>query len=308
MIINISNQVYRTHFKQDPHPFISESFINLNQHKVERVMRLVDDNGKFSIGLLVGVKEGILKSPFSAPFGGFHFSSEELHISEISNFINNLKEFIYRQNFQKVEVTLPPEIYHTSFNAKLVNSFIRNGFKIHTPEITNYVNLNAFDGTFSKREVNKNIRAAIKNNTSFHQVTEKWMQMEAYEIIAKNREINGRKIFMTFSDLLNTMKIIPIDFFLVKDSLNKNLASAIFYRGHKKIVQGVFWGDTETGRPLRVMDFLAMNLYLHYRKLGFDFIDLGISTEDGFPNEGLIRFKEIHNATSSPRFSFTWTI
>jgi hypothetical protein len=308
MLIDIPNTEYRSIFKSDPHPYISDSFIKLNQNKVDQVLRLVDDNKKLSLGLIAGVQGGILKSPFSAPFGGFHFLSEELYMSEISDFINNLKIYLYNQNFQKVEITLPPEVYHISFNAKLVNSFIRNGFSMHTPEITNYVNLNAFGGTFRKREVNKNIRTAIKNKITFHQAIESVAQMEAYKIIAENREINGRRIHMSFSDILNTMKIIPVDFFLVKNSNEMNLGAAIFYRGHPKIVQGIFWGDTEMGRPSRVMDFLALNLYTHYRKLGFDYIDLGISTESGSPNEGLIRFKEIHNATSSPRFTFSWSI
>jgi hypothetical protein len=55
------------------------------------------------------------------------------------------------------------------------------------------------------------------------------------------------------------------------------------------------------------MDFLALNLFNHYKKLGFKFIDIGISSEAGIPNEGLVRFKEIHNCTSSLRFSFSWS-
>ena len=52
------------------------------------------------------------------------------------------------------------------------------------------------------------------------------------------------------------------------------------------------------------MDYLILNLFMHYKEAGFKFMDLGISTEDGIPNEGLLRFKESHEAVSSLRYRF----
>jgi hypothetical protein len=43
---------------------------------------------------------------------------------------------------------------------------------------------------------------------------------------------------------------------------------------------------------------------MYYKNLGFKYIDLGISSESGIPNEGLMRFKESHEAVSSLRFRF----
>ena len=80
------------------------------------------------------------------------------------------------------------------------------------------------------------------------------------------------------------------------------------YRCHPEIVYALFWGDNEAGRPLRAMDFQAMHLWMHYKKAGYRFLDLGISTESGIPNEGLLRFKESHNAETSIRYKFSWNI
>ncbi|MCB0806728.1 MAG: hypothetical protein KDC05_13095, partial [Bacteroidales bacterium] len=71
------------------------------------------------------------------------------------------------------------------------------------------------------------------------------------------------------------------------------------------ITYAVFWGDSENGRPLRAMDFMLFNLWNHYKDRKFKYIDLGISTESGIPNSGLLRFKETHDCTSSLRFSFS---
>jgi len=54
------------------------------------------------------------------------------------------------------------------------------------------------------------------------------------------------------------------------------------------------------------MDFLLFNLWSYYKEVGFELIDLGISTEAGLPNEGLLRFKETHGSVSSIRNTFTW--
>jgi hypothetical protein len=53
------------------------------------------------------------------------------------------------------------------------------------------------------------------------------------------------------------------------------------------------------------MDFLVLQLWSHYKALGYRYIDLGISTESGVPNEGLLRFKETHECVSSLRHTLT---
>jgi hypothetical protein len=307
MLINVTSQVFRECFSSDPHPFVSDGFIELNKHKVDKIVRLVVENGTNTIGLVGGIKNNTLNSPFSAPFGGFHFTSNEGFLDEIQIFLRSLKEYIIENDLKKVEIILPPDIYHHSVNTKFINAFIRSGYIMATPEITNWVDLTLFDGIFTKREAMKNYRKAIINQLTIENVSEDKMKLKALEIIAENRKLFDRPMYLTFSDIIETSKIIPIDFFLVRDSNNTEVGSAIFYRGHPDIIHGTFWADTEAGRPLRAMDFLVLNLFNYYKKLGFKYIDIGISSVAGIPNEGLVRFKEIHNCTSSLRFSFSWS-
>jgi hypothetical protein len=112
---------------------------------------------------------------------------------------------------------------------------------------------------------------------------------------------------MTFDNLMDISKLWPVDFFQVTDKTDKMVAAAILYRGHPKIIQAIFWADSEPGRSLRAMDFCLFNLWNHYKNLGYNFVDVGISTESGIPNEGLLRFKETHESFSSPRFTFSWS-
>src|SRR4030042_4493078 len=146
MLIEVDSKTYHEYFPSNPHPFVSEPFIELNKVKAERVIRIVECSNKAAIGLIAGVKNGVILSPFSAPFGGFHFRNEIIYISEIDNYINLLLEYIISQELEGIEITLPPNIYHPTFNAKTVNSLIRNGFQSTAPDIVCWVNLQHFCG------------------------------------------------------------------------------------------------------------------------------------------------------------------
>lgn len=307
MLTDVSKNVFRKHFSDDPNPYLSESFIGLVEHKTDKVVRLIEPENNSSIGLIAGVKDKILSSPFSAPFGGFHFIHEDVFYEEIFYFLTQLKEYAINQQLQKMEITLPPNIYNSSLNAKLVNAFVRLGYTMHTPDIVNWINLNNFDSTGIKKRVEEKLKAAKKANLSFIHVTDEKMMAESYEVILNNRTMLGRGIYLSFADLLDINKIFPVDFFLVKNNDGENIGAAIFYRGHKKIVQGIFWGDIIPRKPFPTMDFLVINLFFFYKNLEFDFIDLALSSKDGIPNEGLIRFKEAHNCISSLRYTFSWT-
>jgi hypothetical protein len=306
MLIEVNSKIYNTYFPVNPHPFISEQFIELNSGKTERVVRLVEENDKAVVGLIAGIKNEVLYSPFSAPFGGFHFRNEAIYISEIDSFITSLQSYIISQGLKGIEITLPPDIYHSTFNAKTVNSLIRKGFHSQVPEITNWVNLQNFTGSFSRSNSREYYRQAVRNKLSFEQVYDEAEKEEGYDLICKNREKFGRPIYMTFNEIQKTGVLWPADFFKVITVDGKIVASAICYRSHPEICYAVFWGDNEAGRPLRAMDFISFNLWSHYKGQGFKYIDLGISTESGNPNEGLLRFKESHDCSSSLRFSFSW--
>jgi acetyltransferase-like isoleucine patch superfamily enzyme/RimJ/RimL family protein N-acetyltransferase len=307
MLIDIGEEAYYKIFTIDPHPFLSQKFLELNKSKVERVLYLVNDNSKTSIGLVVGLKHGFLLSPFTAPFGGFHFSHQILYIEIINSFIQDLQLYIISNNFNGINITLPPNIYHQTINSKLVNCLYYSGFSIKSLDITSWVDLNLFENRYRIKSSREHLNQAYKYDLVFNLISQKEKKLEAYELIMLNRKRRNRPIYMTFSDLEKLNGILDIDFFEVSNKNNEMLASAIIYRTHKSIVYIVFWGDNEKGRPLRAMDFCIFNLLNYYKQDGYNFLDIGISTENGVPNEGLLRFKETHEAISSVRYTLNWT-
>jgi len=98
-----------------------------------------------------------------------------------------------------------------------------------------------------------------------------------------------------------------VDFFGVFSDEQELIAGAVFYRFSNDIAYALFWGDNEIGRPLRAMDYLSFQLWSWYKEKGYAYIDLGISTEkEGLPNEGLLRFKESHEAITGIKNTLIW--
>ena len=274
-------------------------------HKVDRIVRLVDSEKDVCIGLVAGIKNNILCSPFSAPFGGFHYKNETVFYDRIYDFLYNLKQYITDQKLDGLSITLSPNIYNPSINAKLVNAFIRLGYTMQTPDIYNCVDLRHFEGEWCKSEVRQNCNRAIRYGLTFSHVTDEISVKEAYEIISENRKSQNRNIHMSLRDILVVNNVIPVDFFLVKDGNGEGVGAGVFYRGHDKVVQGIFVGDLLSARKLGAIDLLFLNLFNYYKEKGYDFIDLGKSSSNGEPNVGLVRFKEIHNCISTLGYTFS---
>lgn len=305
MIIDISAKEYKNYFTHDPYPFISEGFIDLVKNKADKIVHLIDSSNKdVAIGLVAGIKDNVLLAPFSAPFGGFHYKYEAILYDRIYDFLFHLKQFIIEWNLEGLSIMLSPNIYNPTINAKVVNAFIRLGYDMKTPDILNFIDLRHFDGEWCKSEVRQNCKRAIRQGLSFSHVKDESSIKEAFQIISENRKGQNRNIFMSLKDIMEVNDVIPVDFFLVRNSNGEGVSAGVFYRGHDKISQGVFVGDLLSARKLAAVDFIYLNIYNFYKEKGFNFIDLGKSSTDGEPNVGLVRFKEIHNCISTLGYTF----
>ncbi len=306
MLIEADPKQYFHYFSSDPHPFITRGFTELNRKKAERIVYITEDVKKPGLGLIAGLRNGWLLSPFSAPFGGFHFRKATMYIHEMEDFLANLKTFVAEHQYQGVKITLPPDIYNQTINSKLVKSFYNQGYRDELLDITNWVDLRNFRDRFTQKNSREYYKQAVRNELAFTKTEDEKDHHEIYELIRQNREKFGRPIYMTLEDIKKTGDLWSVDYFRVTNRENDIIAAAIIYRSHPAICYALFWGDNDAGRQLRAMDFLAFQLWSHYKEQGFNFMDLGISTEAGAPNEGLLRFKESHEAVSSIKYKFSW--
>jgi len=251
MLIDIGKKAYQRIFQVDPHPFLSQKFLQLNRSKVEKFFFLVEDDTKPQIGLILGLQDGHLLSPFSAPFGGFHYNNEILLISRIENFLKDLKEFVKNNEIKQFRITLPPHLYQQSNDIKVINTLIRLGYIIEPPDISSCVYLEKFNNKYKYRRTRESFNEAERNQLSFNNLIHLSEKENAYEIVYHNRLQVHRPIHMTFNELIQTNDLWPIDFFGIRTSSGEMVAAAILYQFPNQTVYSVFWGVNETGRKLK---------------------------------------------------------
>lgn len=225
----------------------------------------------------------------------------------IYSFIDKLKEYVEQCNLSGIKITLPPDIYQTNMNAKLIHTLINTGYSMSNPNILNWTNISTFDGKWVYNKVENRCRKAILNELSFHKAIDTHEIEEAYSLIRNNRIGKGRSISMSLDDIIAVGDNIPVDFFIIKDKNNDIIGASVVYRGSSDIAQAIFIADDLNKRDLGTIDFLYMNIYNHYKEPNYKYIDFGTSSLNGEPNIGLMRFKEIHNCETSLQYSFMWS-
>ena len=58
------------------------------------------------------------------------------------------------------------------------------------------------------------------------------------------------------------------------------------------MAQVIYWGNISKYNNYKSINYLAYELIKYYKKEGFDYLDIGPSSECGIPNYGLCDFKD----------------
>jgi hypothetical protein len=301
----VSKEQFFQNFSSTPHAFLSRGFLELQEHKVDELLFLSTPDEKNTLGFVFGKNNSSLRLPFSAPFGGVFFKSPQVYAHEVDAAVQALKTYLIAQGLS-MQLSLAPAIYEPNINAKLVSAFLRHGFHFQQPALTSQLNLKAFPHQFPSKSARKFLRQAQENKLVFKKEDTLAGKAIAYQTTANNRLRLGRPVNMTLADFQATEKLFPIDYFTIQTAEAEVVAAAIYYPFSHGIALGAVWGDSAQGRALRAMDFLFYELVQYYKNQDFNYLDLGISTNAGEPDSGLLRFKETHGAETDLRFSISF--
>lgn len=279
--------------------FCRSRFLELNRNKVEQVHYLIGREKKNRMALAIGEKEGRWQAPFSAPFGKIIFLRRETRIHYIWEFVRELGEYIKERGGNNVSIYLPAGIYDFRDNARVLNALLGNGYGIAFVDVNYSFDLSVPQAM--EHNGRKNLRIALNSGLEFIPCRESWEKELAYDIIKINREYRGFPLRMTKEQVMETLGIVAHDCFLVRKG-DRAVASAIVYRLTKKVAQVIYWGDIPSVGEYKPINFLSSKLVEFYKELGFEILDIGISTERGWANYGLCDFKESLGCIPSEKF------
>lgn len=296
--------------KGSSHVFNTAEFAELNRGKCAQVHYLLFSDSKVRMGIVLGERDDALLSPFSAPFGGFCYTKDQL-IEVVDGAVSALREYGRRMALP-VEIFLPPEFYAPSMQPKVASSLLRHGTLMYAE----YNHYRPLDGYASEqwREVaegNMNMKARKKFRQSFDRGFEVALLdagvpsdiTRVYDVIAANRASKGYPLRMSREDVARTVPLVGATL-MVMSYEGADVAAALVYPVSDGIMQVVYWGDAPGFEELHPMYRFAPEVMHACASMDASVLDIGPSSERGVPSPGLCFFKESIGclATLKPRF------
>lgn len=292
-ILEVTPEVFDATFPNPNHIFNSGAFSKLNESRFEKVYYLIFKDTKTRLGIILGLRDQVLLSPFSATFGGFEFGNEDVKLYQIDSTLQSLFNWAKAKKYTGIKIIPPPFFYKEDFLVKVTNCMYRAGFETQNIELNYHFQTANLSETY-EADIWYNAKKNLKKANSFGLIFEKLHANQgklAYDIIAQNRSERGFPLRLTWEQLVNTMSVIPMDFFLVKTA-TQTIGAAIVYHIAPSIVRIIYWGDLPQFSEYKTMNFLSYQLFKYYKEQGIKMIDIGHSTVDSVPNNGLCEFKE----------------
>lgn len=275
------------------HVYGGVPFTQLNAARAEEVIYMVFSDSKPRFGIILGKREGMLRSPFSAPFGGFLQRGVQ-NLQNMEAAVKLLHSYAAERQLG-IMITLPPLLYDESQLSKWASVLMRAGFS-QTVDLNYNFPLSRFPDyrKIIDRSARNHLNRSLKSGFRLLQLESSNRDdvARAYDVIRRNREERGYPLRMTFEQVWQTVsRVIRADFFVLEHEGDDVAAAQIFHVA-PGIAQVIYWGDIRQYSELRPMNYLTYAVFEHYYEQGLKILDIGPSTEDGIPNYGLCEFKE----------------
>ncbi|MDE6332243.1 MAG: hypothetical protein K2L80_06535 [Muribaculaceae bacterium] len=278
-------ELYRE-FPESVTPYGSNAFSMLNAGKADRIaaFSLFDVKGKARLGILLGMREGVWRLPFSAPFGEILYRRPQTLDTCIG-----LASSLAARLDSPLSLTLAADFYDPVMLPRLKGAFATVARSVYSDynysyPLTRYGDFSAGLGGNARNHYNRALRAGFTYTPGAD-------PQRVYEVIRRNRAWRGYPLAMSYADLSATAEIVPVDWHLLTLG-DADVASAVVYRLNEQVAQVIYWGDVDGYGAVRPMNLLAGKVADYYRRAGFTTLDIGPSSSRGVPDCGLCTFKE----------------
>lgn len=286
------------------HVYNTPEFSELNKAKTSGLHYILIKDNKTRFSIVLGEKGDSMCSPFSAPYGGFNMKTPQ-RIAYMDEASALLKDW-GKSHDKKIKITLQPSVYDNTQLSKWANVMFRNG-RLTNIDLNYHFDLSRFPHyeDFIDRSARKNLHKAMAEDFVISHLDSSNADdiSRAYGVISINRKEHGYPLRMSLQNVADTVKIIDADFFVVSHN-GTDVAAAQVFKVTDDVAQVIYWGDLRQYASLRTMNFLAYKVFEYYYQKGFRILDIGPSTEDGVPNNGLCDFKEAIGCSVTQKLFF----
>lgn len=305
-VFEVSSQEYDRTFGKYAAIYLSPKFNDLNRLKVDGLKCLLFADDKVRLGLIAGIKDNELHTPFSAPFGGFSAVKNNVGLESLSLAVKSLESYAHELGVTGINITLPPMFYCETMTSKVMNALYCNNFDVSNVDLNHHFDLSRFNENYPQSLIQssrKNLRIACEKGMSFRECDSLEDREMVYDVIRLNRQSKGYPLRMTFEQVCETCQLLR-SYFFVTEYEGAPVSAAIVFQVSEKIAQVIYWGDMPDNSRLKSMNFIAFKVFDYLHKQGFLTLDIGPSSLNSQPNLGLCNFKESLGCKLVPKFAF----
>lgn len=256
-----------------------------------------------AVRLVEGQK--VLSSHCGASYGGFVYD-EKTSIRKAFDLVESLIEYGKKNEFDKIEMTLPPFIYLKRPSHYIDFALYKNGFTYKKREVSSVIPLD-----FSPEDIYKQFKpeartAARRSQKLGVQIKIQDDFEQFYPILKKNLKMRHNvNPTHTLDELLLLKKLFPEKILQFGAYLeDRMIAGVTNFICNNRVVLAFYISHDEDFQKYRPVNLLFYEIIKWSIQRGYKFLDYGIFTVNEDPNWGLGKFKESFGARGILRETF----
>jgi len=228
----------------------------------------------------------------NGPFGGFELDAtidEETFVSFHAFFESELKKI----GISKIKIVEPPDIMMNDISYEPLEKLLELNYSIVVSEINHFINLDdVTDAGQIHQMERRNFRKALAKGYKWKLESADALP-EVYSFIERCRHQNKLLINITYEDIDKSFRRFPGRYRIFSIRHNGYLAAVtITVEVNENILYNYLPASDKKYSTDSPMVFLLVNLYKYAKSLGYQVLDLGVSSVNGKVQTGLAEFKE----------------
>lgn len=245
------------------------------------------------VGIIGFIHEQVFESPYRAPYGGLRCEGN-IDYEELSAFVHELQALLKLLQVKKIRLIQAPVFHAVSDLTLQADVFKSLGFERIHLELNHHFCLDTFSEDLSYlNTIDRNtMRRALKRPLTTKIVQSGEEKLAIYDMLKESRRLRGIPLKMTAAHLMHVATFIDLDFWGVYTAEGQICAGGVVAHVTSDMLHVIYWGFAPSYGRLDGNRVLSYHMFEHYCRLGKRYVDVGISTDRGVPNKGLIAFKE----------------
>lgn len=290
--------------------FNDERYQRCNLESGQRLFRYDHVAGERLVGTFSGVIDGgLLECGHSAPFGGIDWVRPDEPVGSVIDLLRSAVSRADAEGIREIRIRARPGYFGGNETAGELALF-NLGARVEASELSLGLEPWRFQTAEHyvaalDRSARKQLRQGLEAGFAFApaDTADEWSR--CFDLLVETRRRRGVRLKISLAYVMRLRDIFGPRIAMHRLLRGDDLAgAALVYRVAPRWDYVVAWGDDLAHRGKRVMNLMAYHLVGAAIAERVAVIDLGISSVDGVPDDGLIHFKRGIGAAAGLRLNF----